>query len=398
MNINIINNAEGLNGKMLKNGCLLKIHEESSEFEGINLVKMTFYDLKKNARVELRPDIKKCNIIKIDDIQYNSNYIYFAGMIPVKDKCDIVKITIYRYDYVGSKLTDIVYEFEENLENYNNYMRTRMFIVNENYMFIQNEYLRANFTEEYEGYLDFELSMYDIKNDTTYKIHDEQLAQCGIMSFIPISANTCILKTGFSLDEDNRYKVLKKEEAVLESISFVNIGQMVSDILSGKHEVVLDTIDSVYYNATIPYLKTDGKYICYSKVKFDDKFEEEIVFYDYKTKKSLMCINNNIDEHLKLARTCIMCDKPHIILKNTKGYEFVNVSNPDNNVILDMDGDVEYASEHIVVASGKYKGFLGKKRDVVCAFSFPSLKLLHREKGRFEGVVIADERINLLIK
>lgn len=393
MNIHIIKNAEGLKGKMLKNGCMMQIHEEVSDFEGIMLRKMFFYDLNKNVNIELRPDIKKYNIVDIEDIKFDSNYVYFAGITPVKDKTDIIKISVYRYDYMEGHTTDIIYEFEESLEKYNNYMRTKIFVVNENYLFVQNEFLRANLTEDYEGYFDFELFMYDTKNRVQYKIYDEQLNQCGIMTFIPVTTNVCIMKTGFSLLEDNRYKILKKEEAVLESVSFVNIGQMVSDILIGQQKVVMDTIDSVYYTSTIPYLKTDGKYICYSKVKIDGKVEEEIVFYNYRLKESLMCINNNVDDEMNLAHTCIMRDRPYILMKNTKGYEFIDVAEPKKIVCLDMDCNIEYASGSIVAASGQVKGLFGKKRDIVYAFSFPSMKMLHREKGKYEGLAVSDDGI-----
>ena len=54
MNIHIIKNAEGLKGIMLKNGCIMQIHDEASDFDGIKLRKIFFYDLKKNESVELR--------------------------------------------------------------------------------------------------------------------------------------------------------------------------------------------------------------------------------------------------------------------------------------------------------------------------------------------------------
>lgn len=393
MNIHIIKNAEGLKGKMLKNGCIMQIHDEVSDFDGIKLRKMFFYDLKKNENIELRPDIKKYNIVDIEDVKFDSKYVYFSGIKTVKGKTDIIKISVYRYDYMESHTTDIIYEFEESLEKYNNYMRTKIFVVNENYLIVQNEFLRANLTEDYEGYFDFELFMYDIKNKVQYKIFDEQLNQCGIMTFIPVTTNVCIIKTGYSLLEDNRYKTLKKEEAVLESVSFVNIGQMVSDILIGQQKVVMDTIDSVYYTSTIPYLKVDGKYICYSKVKIDGKVEEEIVFYNYATKDSLMCINNNVDDEMNPAYTCIMCDRPYIVMKNTKGYEFIDIADPKKIISLEMDCNIEYAAGNIVAASGQVRGLFGKKRDNVFVFSFPSMQMLHREKGRYEGLAVSNDGI-----
>ena len=49
-------------------------------------------------------------------------------MKPVKGKDDIIKISVYRYDYMEDHTTDIIYEFEESLEKYNNYMRNEVII------------------------------------------------------------------------------------------------------------------------------------------------------------------------------------------------------------------------------------------------------------------------------
>ena len=35
----------------------------------------------------------------------------------------------------------------------------KIFVVNEDFVLIQNEYLRANLTEDFEGYFDFDLQL-----------------------------------------------------------------------------------------------------------------------------------------------------------------------------------------------------------------------------------------------
>lgn len=394
MNINIIKNAKGLNDAILKNGCMLQTIQEESEYENISRQHIFLYNPADNDSVEIEPGIKKYNLIEINDIQYDSQYVYFTGISSDKNEENL--ISVYRYDYEKNSCVAI-YEFNESLEKYSNYMRTRLFIVNEYYLFVQNEFLRANLTEDYEGYFDFELFMYNIKEEKKYKIYDEKLNQCGIMEFVPVTSNVCIIKTGFSLIPDNRYKILKKDEAVLESVSFVNIGQMVSDILIGQQNVIMDTIENVYYDSTIPYVQVHGNYICYSKVKLEEKFEEEIVFYNYAKKDSLMCINSKLDESMKLAKACVINERPYIIIEGIRGYEFIDIVEPENIVNLDKGYIIKNIEGSIIIATSQTKGLFGKQKNYIYAFKFPSMRMLHREKGQYEACVMsADGVLNII--
>ena len=60
--------------------------------------------------------------------------------------------------------------------------------------------------------------------------------------------------------EDNRYNELEEDEASLETVSLVNIGQMISDLIISQERIVHTTLDQAYYKTTIPYLKKIGNY------------------------------------------------------------------------------------------------------------------------------------------
>ena len=382
MNIHIVKNSEGVKGRALKNGCILQVTESDSEYDNIKLVRYFLYNLEKNESVEIEPALKKYNLILIKDIKFQSEYVYFTNIQNSTGSVGAAHISLYRYN-INTMESKIVYEYEEQLDKYDNYMRTRIFAVNEYYLFIQNEYLRANLTEDYADYFDYELSMYSINEDKVYKVNDENLKAYGIIDFEPVTSNICVLKSGFSLLEDDRYKILKKNEVAMESVSFVNIGQMVSDILLGQPNVVMDTIENVYYTATIPYVKVENGYVIYSKVKLESNIEEEIIFYNFAKKDAIMCINGSMGEKTEIARTCIMNNKPYIILEKPKGYELIDVMEQKNTTILESDYKIEYIKNNIVIASLKGKSFMGKEKSYITVYKLPSMKMLHREKGSF---------------
>ncbi len=389
MDIRIIKNSQGLKCNTLNNGYMLQIKETDSEYENIKLINYYLYDPVKNESVEIEPEIKKYNLIYVKDIKFKSEFVYFTNIKPVGDGTDNMIIALYRYDILKGE-SIVAYRFEEKLERYSDYMRTRIFAVNEYYLFIQNEYLRANLTEDYVDYFDFELSMYSINEDKKYKINDENLNHYGIIDFEPVTSNICLLKQGFDLYKDDRYKILKKREAAMESVNFVNMGQMVSDILLGQSGVVMDAIENVYYTATIPYIKVVDDYVIYSKVKLEEKLQEEIVFYNFAKKEAVMCINGGVSLNGKLAHACVIAKKPFIILNKEEEYEFIDITDKKNGMFLENCNKIEYLKDNVLVASTSIKGFLGKKKPYVMVYKVPGMKLIHKEKGSFIGCTLLD--------
>ena len=382
MNIHIIENTDVINIKSLANGCIVQMREHDSKFEGIKIQQLFVHNPENGVNMEIEPDIIKYNFIKINDTKLNSNYIYFTGITSKEQSGRFFTIKVYRHDIENAK-TSVIYEFEEDIEKYSKYMRTKIFAINNHYLFIQNEYLRSNLTEEYDGYFDFEQWLFSVNDQKKYKIYDEYISSSGIMSLMPVSEKVCLIKTGYSLFKDNRYKILKKHEAVRESIGFLNIAQMVSDIIEEKKHIVMDTIESVFYSSTIPYVKVHGEYICYSKIKLGEKLEEEVVFYNYSSKKSLMCINNDVNRNMQLASVCILKKQPHIIIKKPGCHEFVNVSDPKKKIVLDDKYKIECIEEKYIIASIVKRKWFIKKQSQIFVFEYPSMQILHRESGRF---------------
>lgn len=380
--LRIVKNAEGVNGVVLSNQCVLLIEETEEKFEDYTYQKYFMYNLETNTKVELAPNIPKLNIVKIKDINRFSEFVYFSNFHLDEEN---IEIRIFRYS-IKEKNCKNIYTITDKFEKYKNYKKTRIYVLNEYYLLIQNEILRRNLTESYEGYLDFELSMYNILQQETIKIVDENLNSNGIADIKLISGNVCVLKTGYSLLKEDRYRLLEKEEVSVESISFVNLGQLVSDIIISKTNIVMNTIDQAFYTDTIPYFKVKGDYLIYSKYNFEQK-EETVVYYNYTEKKKYVCINKSESEEIKLANTIIFNKRPYIMVDTAQGIEFYNILDKKTDFIFNNHGKFEYAVNDTIIGSSIKKGLFGKNREYISVYKYPGLSLVHSEKGKFIGCI-----------
>ncbi len=388
MNIRIIKNAYNLSGKIYSGRFILEKEFETSEYDGVNILRFYLYDSEKNIKEELLPLTKKYDILKVNDLNKNSDFLFFTtitGEENIKDKT----ITLNKYNISSSEITE-VYKFKDDISQYSDYKRIRIFVLNDYYILIQNEFIRYNLTETYKGYFEFEQYLYSIKDKETIKVVDENFNSNGIETIKLLNNNMCILKTGFNLIKDNRYKILEKNEVSVERISFINMGQLISDILLMQKNIVLDTIDQAFYTETFTYVSLKDDYIVYSKVK-NNIHEEEVVFYNYKDKNTTICINQNIYEEKDLAWVYVIGKTPYVRIVNNKGTQFYNLINHKVDIEFQEGDNVETVVNDLFIVSGKRKGILGKEMDNFAVYSYPNLELLHREKGEYIGCIATDK-------
>lgn len=394
--LRIVKNAEGVNGVMLNNHSMLMVEETEEQKDGYLFQKYYMYNIEKNTKIEIAPKIPKYNIIKISDIEKYPSYIYFSNYDIRED--DTIEIRIFRYS-LADNICKKIYSIEEEYEKFKESEKIKVFVLNEFYMIIQKESLRDNLAGNYSDYLDFELFLYNIIQDETIQIVDQNLVTNGISDIKLVSENICVLKTGYSLIIDKRYEKLEKEEVSVEGISFVNLGQLVSDIIISKNNIVLDTIEHAFYNATIPYIKVQGDYLVYSLYNFDER-TEKVVFYNYQTKESQICLNKNeATDFISLAKTIVFNNRPYLRVEGDEGMEFYNISDKKVDFIFKNDAKYEAAIKDIIVGSVSKKKLFGKKRTYFNVYKYPGLSLVHSEKGRFIGCVADGEgKIYVLTK
>lgn len=388
MKIRIIKNAYNLKGKIYSGRYILEKEYETSEYDGINIVRYYLYDSEKNIKEELLPQTKKYDILKIESLNKNSDFLFFTT-ITEEGEIESKTITLNKL-IISSKEIIEIYKFKDDLLQYIDYKRIRVFILNDYYVLLQKEFIRYNLTETYKGYFEFELYLYSIKDKKTIKVVDENLNSNGIETLKLLNNNMCILKTGFNLIKDNRYKILEKNEVSIERISFINIGQLISDILLMQKNIVLDTIDQAFYTETFTYVSLKDNYIVYSKVK-NNIHEEEVVFYNYQDKQTTICINQNIFEEKDLAWTYVIGKIPYVRIINDNGTQFYNLIKHKVDIEFQEGEVVEIVVNDLFIVSSKRKGILGKETDNFAVYRYPNLEMIHREKGQYIGCIATDK-------
>lgn len=380
MKIRIIKNSKNIGNKLLFNNTVLRIDKEPSGVPNINKCRYYLYNIELNKEEEILKNIDKYDLFDIRVVLDTDEYIYFLNIDDIKEKTP--NFNIYKYDLVKDDCS-LVYSFEAKLEHYLSYMRTKVFVVNKDFLIIQNESLRANLTEEFEDYFDYELSLYSVPEKKLYKVIDENLCNNGIDDIISLEDNVCAIKTGFSLLEDERYNKLSKEEVSVEGVSIVNILQLVSDMMIMKQTIVLDSIEQAYYDATIPYIEKNGNFLIFSKVNFERR-EEEISFYDYVKKEAKKCINTNITSKSDLGNHMVINDDPYIMHNKSTGIEFYNIEKNKVDIKFNEDIKIEAVKNNFVIVSQKKKTLFGMKKYIM-VYKFPLMNAVHREKGVFKG-------------
>lgn len=383
MDIKILKNKDYHNGRLLNHKMMLEVVESESRYENLNKMIYNIYDLEKNIKFEILPRIEKYNLGEIISVSIASDFVYFFN---VYENEDTQSVSIIRYNYKSTKM-ECIFTMDEDISVYPEAKRLKVFVLNDMYLLIQHEYLRNNLSETYAGFFDYEIELYNIKDGNKYQVVDENLVNNGIDHMISIGENLCVAKTGFSMLPDNRYNELTEDEASLEKISFVNIGQLVSDMLIHKTDIVIDTFEQVFYKNTIPYIKKIGDYIIYSKVNIE-KREEEITFYNYITKETRNCINKNVIRCMDLANPCVILEEPYIYIKREHAIDFLNLNT--SKVSISFDDALSFMGicndTFIFKGMGK-KGIWKKMKECYEIYSYPQKNLLLREYDELLGFI-----------
>ena len=392
MNIRIIKNANNKKGHLYNGRFILEKEYEPSDYEGVNIVRYYIYNPEKNERTELLPGKKKYDIFKIKNFDKKTDNIYFTTVTDTNEANQ--SITIYKYG-INSKELEQVYTVKEDISEYNDYKRTKVFVFNDFYLLFQNEYIRYNLTETYKGYFEFDQFLYCIKEEKKIPVVDDDLRSNGIENIKLFDNNMCLIKTGFNLITDERYDKMEKNEVSLEKISFINLGQLVSELLLSKKKIGLDTIDQAFYTETFPYVAVKGKYIVYSKVKIESH-EEQVVFFNTETKEITTCINRNIYSEEDMVWSYVIGRTPYIRLKIKGGTQFYNLIKNKVDISFLEKQRVETVVNDMFIVSERKKHLIGKEKLFIAVYRYPDLKLLHREKGEYMGC-IATDRNNVYI-
>lgn len=391
MEVRILKNTSGLNGTIF-NGQVLEKSERDSEFSGIRRIHYYLHNIDDNQSEEILPQIEKYDIGEIKNCSLATQYLYFTNIF---EKNNTGIVSIIRYDLVN-KTTQSIYSYEDNIFEYPKTKRLRIFIINDLYVFLQKEYLTFNAGRTYAGFFKCKSRLLNLKDGGEYDLTEDKFIRYGIADMLQISESQLVIKTGFSLLVDNRYNELEEEEACLEGISILNIGQMISDLMLSGDNIVLDTIEQAFYSKTIPYIKKAGGYLIYTVVDNENK-QEEVKFYHIETSEVKSCIHQDVIRTPDLAIPYVIQDEPYICVTKDNAISFLNLSSGKVDVKFDMTTTagtfkLENVFHSSVLFSGNTKRTLLKKsKSFIDLYSFPGKELLLHENLQYADSIATKE-------
>ena len=364
--------------KVIGKNLILEEVESGKEVTGVIKLKYVLFDTESNIRKEILPEIKKYSLGIIKNLSFKSDFLYFFTYDLNDD--GKYQIRMMRYNYI-SGLYESVFAFEDDLSMYLNSKRLKIFVLNEAYMIVQHEYRKSNRIGTYSGFFEFKSFLYNNNNQKFYSIADKNISDNGIDDIMLISETHCAIKTGVSLLEDNRFGILSENEVHVEGIYFANISQIIADMLIMQKSVSMDEIDRAFYTSTFPYIDVIGNYFVYSKIN-NIKREEEVIFYDLKTKMITNCINKNVEKPDDLTKKFIIGNEPYIAVKKDTGYEFVDLKKAKWAFKFDKNLHLENVVSDVFIFTGtSEKGLLRKEYNYIEIFGYPQQNTILREKG-----------------
>lgn len=389
MNIKILKNSQGFDGIILNHRKVLEIKSQKSQYSGIDLVKYYLFDLETNEKEEVLPRIKKYNVIQIEDSIWESEFLIFSAIIPLeKNK---VQIQIIKYYYLTEEFENI-FSFTENINLIPKDISVKIFPLNENYFIIQFEKKKTDHTKC------FELQLLNSKENMAVEIIDSNFVSNGIDKIIPVSETHSVVKTGRSIFPKNMYENITEEESPVESISVINIQQLISDILLTGDNLIQETLNQAHFNTTFSPVMVREDFVVYSIINLLTK-EEDIYFYNVNTKENTNCRSQNVETMENLAKTYVIDNSPYVKLYTEKGTEFYNILRGKVDIVFEPDVEVNEYVNNIFIVSRVIKRTKRKIKSVLSIYKYPGLNLLHEEKAIFSGCVNVDkENIHVFVK
>lgn len=392
MNIRFLAQSEYFNGIHLKDDIILEKEYEESPFKNLKKVRLYIYHLEENVRKEILPRTEKLEVFHISDCTYRSDYIYFTEYDDQYDGTYV--FNVIKYNFVDGTWDKLI-SLKDDMKHYPYNKQIKIFVLDDSNLIIQRAVKRRNLQDNYEGFFDFSTILFNFAENKQIPVVDENLVLNGIDYILPFTDNTCVMKTGFSILEDDRHDLLSKEEASVESLIMVNIQQFISDLMLEQPNMVTQTIDQAFYDDTISRARIVDNFLIYSKVNFEAA-EEKVIFLNLSTRESIECINQNVDSENKLANTFIINGVPHIRLDKDKKTEFFNLDTKEIAVSFDNELKVVFVNNNMIVSTEKKKSLLGGFKEYVYIHKYPSTDVVLQEKGRFIGGIASDDETSYI--
>ena len=124
---------------------------------------------------------------------------------------------IIRYNITDHTHTKII-SLKDNINLYPDNKQIKIFILDESNLIIQRALPKVSANGLLKEFFDFTLVLFDFVKNKQIVIEDENLKNNGIEFVLPYNETNCIMKTGYSVFENDRHLNLEKEEAAVEKM------------------------------------------------------------------------------------------------------------------------------------------------------------------------------------
>ena len=232
VNIRLISKFE--NGKCIpiEEDLILQEIDDNYQLNSFTGKKLYIVNVANNTRQEILPKVKKYNVVSIFDSQCNKDYIFFATASRLEQ--DDISISLVQYG-ISDGSEKIVFTFKENLVELETIKTVKLFILDENYIFVQKEsqeethkplpidLIENDYLNTYNGILEIENCLYCVEDESIIEICDETIGKYGIDKVLPIDGNICAIKVGYSILEECLYDSVDVEELPKEIIGIINV-------------------------------------------------------------------------------------------------------------------------------------------------------------------------------
>ena len=371
MNIRFLAQSEYFNGLHLKDDIILEKEYEQGPFTNLPKVRYFLYYLEENVRKEVMPYTDKVDVFNITNCQYESDYLYFTEYTDMLDGG--YTFNIIRYNITDHTHTKII-SLKDNINLYPDNKQIKIFILDESNLIIQRALPKVSANGLLKEFFDFTLVLFDFVKNKQIVIEDENLKNNGIEFVLPYNETNCIMKTGYSVFENDRHLNLEKEEAAVENLIIVNIKQFISDLKLEQQNMVMN-------------------FLIYSKFNYE-KNDEVIVFYDLTSKKEeekiYTCINKTTTGEYLLKNATVIDNKPYMIKKNSSGTQFFNLITNDVDATYPEDLNIKFVNNNTVISTFADRTLFGKEIKLVGIHKFPSKKIILQERGEYIGSVASN--------
>ena len=370
MKINLIATKANIKEVYIRGKHILEMYEK--DVYGTPTYRYAFLDPVTGISTEIAPEIGDYSLIPVTNCIWQSDCAYLASCREQPGGSTL--ITILRHDSSTSEISEL-YSYNEDAGPDEIRDRIRIFIFPGNVIIIQKEEPKDPDRELSAGNIFFSQTLVSCDSNTAIQIKDKNLIKNGINTILPVSQTHMMLKTGFSYPDDERFRDVSKDDALIEGVYYGITSSFISSAPLESTTTGFEMIATAYYTKNILKPHIAGDYINFTIVDLVSSIGETI-FYNFKTGKQTTCQNLELDiDDMRIAY--VINNIPYIRQSYVDQVEFINLQTSETDCVF-YDEKFSAALGDLLIFS-KIRN--GKK--YLRGYRLPKLDLVFETRGTY---------------